>query len=171
MVPERVRPPYAADERTQLIGWLDLQRSIVHYKCEGLSDANAHKAVLPDSPLMTAAGLVQHLRWVEHCWFNVMFLGESNEHNPQFHDPDGGDFMVDAGVPLAQVLDEYAAQCADSNRIAAEHALDDTGRNTDFDAGAASLRWVVLHMIEETGRHAGHLDLIRELLDGGKGYY
>ncbi len=171
MVPQRVRPPYAADERTQLIGWLDLQRSIVHYKCEGLSDADAHKAVLPASPLMTAAGLVQHLRWVEHCWFNVLFLGESSEHNPQFHDPDDGDFMVDPGVPLAQVLDEYAAQCSASNEITAGHALDDTGKNTDFDAGAASLRWILLHMVEETGRHAGQLDIVRELIDGAKGYY
>lgn len=171
MVPDRVRPSYVADERTQLLGWLDLQRSIVHYKCAELSDSDARKVVLPTSPLMTVAGLVQHLRWTEHCWFNVMFLGESSDHNPQFHDPDDGDMMIADDVPLSQLLDEYAAQCADSNRITAEHSFDDTGKNTDFDAGAATLRWILIHMVEETGRHAGHLDIVRELVDGAKGYY
>ena len=56
-----------ADERTQLVGWLDLQRALVHYKCEGLSEQDAHRSVLPTSPTMTMAGLVSHLPWVEHC--------------------------------------------------------------------------------------------------------
>ena len=74
-------------------------------------------------------------------------------------------------MPLAQILDEYAAQCTMSNEIAAAHSFDDTGKNTDFDAGAASLRWILIHMVEETGRHAGQLDIVRELLDGSTGYY
>jgi hypothetical protein len=65
----RKRPPLAADERTQLVGWLDLQRALVRWKCDGLSEADAHRAVLPASPLMTMAGVVSHLRWAEHCWF------------------------------------------------------------------------------------------------------
>lgn len=60
-----------ADERTQLVDWLDLQRAIVHMKCDGLSDADAHRSVLPVSRLMTMAGVVSHLRWAEHCWFEV----------------------------------------------------------------------------------------------------
>lgn len=75
MTPVRLRPPLVADERTQLVGWLDLQRAIVHLKCEGLSDADAHRSVLPASPLTTAAGVVSHLRWVENLWFEVVFLG------------------------------------------------------------------------------------------------
>ena len=61
----RARPPHVADERTQLVGWLDLQRAIVHWKCEGPSEQDARRAVLPTAPLMTMAGIVSHLRWVE----------------------------------------------------------------------------------------------------------
>ncbi|MFF8261849.1 DinB family protein [Streptomyces virginiae] len=166
----RIRPDYTADERTQLLGWLDMQRSIIRWKCEGLSDEDAHRPVLPSSPLMTAAGLVSHMRWVEHCWFEVMLLDRPSDANPQFGEVEDADMQVD-GIPLGRLLEEYDRQCAVSNEIVASLSLDDTGRNTEFKAGAASVRWVLLHMIEETARHAGHLDAIRELVDGEKGYY
>ncbi|WP_026876874.1 DinB family protein [Jiangella gansuensis] len=166
----RTRPDLTADERAQLVGWLDLQRAIVHWKCEGLSEQDAHRPVLPTSPLMTMAGLVSHLRWTEHCWFEVLFLGRSAEPNPQFREPDDGDMMVD-DVPLAQLLAEYERQCEISNEIVAAHSLDDVGRHPDFRSGAASLRFMLTHMVEETARHAGHADIVRELLDGQKGYY
>ncbi|WP_374776086.1 DinB family protein [Streptomyces sp. NBC_01310] len=166
----RIRPDYTADERTQLLGWLDMQRSIIHWKCEGLSDEDAHRPVLPSSPLMTAAGLVSHMRWVEHCWFEVMLLNRPTDTNPQFGDVEDADMKVE-GIPLRRLLDEYDRQCATSNEILATLSLDDTGLNREFKAGAASVRWVLLHMIEETARHAGHLDAVRELVDGEKGYY
>jgi hypothetical protein len=166
----RTRPPYVADERTQLVGWLDLQRAIVRFKCEGLSEQDAHRVVLPSSPLMTVAGLVSHLRWTEHCWFEVAFLDRGTADNPQFGDVEDADFVVD-GRSLGQVLDDYERQCAASNAIIAAASLDDLGRNQAFASGSASLRWMLLHMLEETGRHLGHLDAIRELLDGAKGYY
>ena len=169
MTPSRTRPDFLADERTQLVGWLDLQRAIIHWKCEGLSEADAHRSVLPASPLMTMAGLVSHLRWVEHCWFEVLFLGGPAK-GPQFEEPEDADMMVE-GIPLAQLLDEYERQCTVSNEIVAAHPLDEAGRHPDFRSGAASLRWMLIHMIEETARHAGHADAIRELIDGQKGYY
>lgn len=147
-----------------------MQRAIIRWKCEGLSETDAHRAVLPASPLMTMAGLVSHLRWTEHCWFEVLFLGRPAE-GPQFVDePEDADMRVD-GVPLAQLLEEYDRQCAVSNDIVAAHSLDDVGRHPDFRSAAASLRWMLIHMIEETARHAGHADTIRELLDGEKGYF
>jgi uncharacterized damage-inducible protein DinB len=166
----RTRPPFVADERTQLVGWLDLQRAIVPYKCEGLSEEDAHRRVLPASPLMTVAGLVSHLRWTEHCWFEVAFSGRGTAENPQFGDVEDADFLVD-DVPLARLLDEYERQCAASNAVVAAASLDDTGQNQTFASGSASLRWMLLHMLEETGRHLGHLDAMRELIDGTKGYY
>ncbi|MFD4141379.1 DinB family protein [Streptomyces sp. NPDC058572] len=170
MTPSRIRPPFTADERTQLVGWLDMQRAIIHYKCEGLSDEDAHRALLPTSPLMTMAGLVSHMRWVENSWFEVLFLGGPAE-GPQFvEEPEDADMRVE-GVPLAQLLDDYEKQCAVSNEIIAAHSLDEVGRHPDYRSAAASLRWMLIHMIEETARHAGHMDTIRELLDGGKGYY
>jgi uncharacterized protein DUF664 len=168
--PERERPPFVADERTQLVGWLDLQRALVPWKCEGLSDADAYRAVLPSSPLMTVAGIVSHLRWVEHTWFEVLFLGRPAV-GPRFStDVEDADMTVD-GVPLAQLLDDYAKQVAISNEIIAGHSLDEVGRHPDFRSAAGSLRWMLLHMLEEVARHVGHLDAIRELLDGRVGYY
>jgi uncharacterized damage-inducible protein DinB len=170
MSPPRVRPPFVADERTQLVGWFDLQRAIVHMKCADLSDVDAHRQVLATSPLMTVAGLVSHLRWTEHTWFEVLFLGRPAV-GPQFDETvEDADMKVD-GVPLAQLLTEYEQQCAVSNEIIAAHPLDAVGGNTDFRAGAATLRWMLIHMVEETARHVGHLDTIREQLDGAKGYY
>ncbi|MEV0828768.1 DinB family protein [Nonomuraea rubra] len=165
------RPPFVADERTQLLGWLDLQRSIVRWKCEGLSEEDAHRSVLPDSPLMTPAGLISHLRWTEHTWFEVLFLGGDSAVNPAFDESVEDADMRVAGVPLARLLDEYERQCRTSNEIVAAHSFDDVGKHPDFRSAQATLRWMLIHMVEETARHAGHLDTIRELLDGAKGYY
>ena len=171
MTPVHTRPPFVADERTQLLGWLDLQRALVRWKCDGLSDDDAHRPVLPSSPLMTMAGLVAHLRWTEHCWFEVLFLGRAPGENPQFLDePEDADMRVD-GAPLGQLLDEYDRQCARSNEIVAAHSLDEPGGDRNYGAGGATLRWMLLHMLEETARHVGHADAMRELLDGTKGYY
>jgi uncharacterized damage-inducible protein DinB len=171
MTAPRTRPPFVADERTQLLGWLDLQRALVRWKCEGLGEEDAHRAVLPTSPLMTMAGIVSHLRWVEHCWFEVAFLNGPASENPQFLDePEDADMRVD-DIPLAVLLHDYERQCARSNEIVAAHSLDATGTNPDFGAGSATLRWMLIHMVEETARHLGHADTIRELLDGTRGYY
>jgi uncharacterized damage-inducible protein DinB len=170
MTAPRKRPPYTGDERTQLLGWLDMQRAIIAWKCDGLSEADAHRSLLATSPLMTAAGVVSHLRWVEYLWFEVVLLGRPAQGPPFEDGPEDADMMVE-GIPLAQLLAEYDRQCVVSNEIVAAHSLDDMGRHPDFTDSAATLRWILFHMIEETARHAGHLDTIRELLDGEKGYY
>lgn len=159
-----------ADERTQLLGWYDMQRAIVHFKCEGLSEEDAHRSLIPTSPLMTVAGIVSHLRWVEHTWFEVLFLGRPAEGPAFQEEPEDADMRVE-GIPIAQLLADYERQCAISNEIIASHSLDEVGRHPDFKSAAATLRWMVIHMVEETARHAGHLDTIRELLDGETGYY
>jgi hypothetical protein len=171
VTPPRKRPPFVADERTQLLGWYDLQRSIVHMKCEGLSEEDAHRVVLPTSPLMTVAGILSHLRWTEHMWFEVAFLGGPPASNPQFDQENKDAGWLTPGAPLPTLLAEYDRQCTRSNEIIAAHSFDDTGRQTAFPSGEASLRWMVIHMLEETARHVGHLDAVRELLDGEKGYY
>src|SRR5690242_767531 len=103
----RERPPKVGDEKTNLLGWLDLQRSLIPWKCEGLSDVEARRVVLPDtSPGMTMGGLVSHLRWTEHCWFEVIFLGRGEAENPQFDEslPEDADWELAAGVPLERLI-------------------------------------------------------------------
>ena len=168
MRPVRRRPPFVADERTQLVGWLDLQRAIIRVKCDGLSDADARRSVLPGSPLMTMAGAVSHLRWAEHCWFEVVFLGQPAA-GPQFHDGPGEADTTVSGQPIDRLLADYERQCALSNEIAAAHSLDDVGKHQGFRAAAATLRWILIHMVEETARHAGRMDAIRKLLDEERG--
>jgi uncharacterized damage-inducible protein DinB len=166
-----MRPPLTADERTQLTGWLDHLRSLVRIKCEGLSEADAHRKVLPTSPLMTVAGLVAHLRWVEYSWFTENLQGTPDTGQTPWTEgghPDAEMFVDD--VPLAKLLDEYDAECKRSNEIVAGVSLDDVERAVVRDSGAASTRYILCHMIEETARHLGHLDIIRELLDGATGY-
>ncbi|MFI5729717.1 DinB family protein [Kribbella sp. NPDC051587] len=166
------RPPLTAPEREQLIGWLDHQRSFVRMKCTGLSEEDAHRNVVPTSPLMTPAGLVAHLRWNEYGWFQLSLLGVPDTGQTPWTEgghPDA-EMLVD-DVPIAQLLDEYDAECARSNAAIADLPLDTLERGTDAAHGdPASLRYVLCHLIEETARHVGHLDIIRELIDGRTGY-
>ncbi|GAA4914871.1 uncharacterized protein DUF664 [Stackebrandtia albiflava] len=167
--------PVRGDERAQLTAFLDQQRRLVRTKCEGLSEADAHRSLLPSSPLTTVAGLVSHLRWVEYSWFHLNLLGTPDSGQtpwaPDRH-PDA-EMMVDS-VPLAELLDDYDAECARSRAIAAAHSLDDVEKAPPpaeaGSSGPVSLRYILLHMIEETARHLGHLDLLREMSDGVKGY-
>jgi hypothetical protein len=164
------RPPLTADERTQLTGWLDVQRSFVRMKCIGLSEEDAHRKVLPTSPLMTPAGLVAHLRWVEYSWFQLGMVGVPDTGQTPWVEGahvDAEMFVDD--VPIAQLLDEYDEECRSSNAAIADLPLETVEAGHPAEK-AASLRYVLCHMIEETARHVGHLDIIRELLDGAKGY-
>lgn len=163
---QRARPAPTADERQMLAGWLDWLRATVHVKCEGLADADAHQAHLPSSPLVTISSVVSHLTDTERGWFVGSFLGEQplpDEPADPKADWRGGD------APLDQLLDEYAEQCVRSREIVAAHDLDEVEAFVPPGLPQVSLRWIVTHMIEETARHLGHLDALRELTDGVRG--
>jgi uncharacterized damage-inducible protein DinB len=151
-----------------LTGWLDWQRATVAMKCENVSEADARRALFPSSPTMTIAGVVSHLRWVEHGWFEVGFLGEPDLGPSTDDDPHAG-WRVD-GVSLARLIDEYDVQCARSREIVAAHDLDELEAFAPPGLELVSLRWILGHMVEETARHLGHLDALRELTDGVTGY-
>ncbi|MBV2362528.1 DinB family protein [Streptomonospora nanhaiensis] len=163
----RVEPPHSADERTMLTAWLDWHRSTVREKCAGLDSGAARRAPLPTSPLMSIGGIVSHLRWVEHAWFESVLLGLPDQGPYTRDDPDA-EWRLGARVPLAELLDAYDAQCARSREITARLELGSTSRGRASD-GPRTLRWVLVHMIEETARHNGHLDLLREAADGARG--
>ncbi|SDE12072.1 DinB family protein [Glycomyces harbinensis] len=158
--------PQPPDERTALNERLRWQRQTVRKKTEGLAEDLAHRVYLP-SPLMTAAGLVSHLRWVEHSWFETNLLGLPDRGPWTDDDPDA-EMRVD-GVPLARLLEEYDEQCARSVEIADSLPLGALEKEPPPGSEPCSLRWILLHMIEETARHNGHLDVIRELADGVTG--
>lgn len=160
--------PPAWDERTQLTTLLDYARDTARIKCEGVSEENARKALLPGSPLMTMSGVINHLRWVEYCWFQVVFLGEEDQSPWTEEDPDR-EMRIAVDYPLSQLLDEYAQQSARYRELVAGRSLDEKAQRTVRDHTRVDLRWILLHLTEETARHNGHLDILREMLDGTTG--
>ncbi|ASU83461.1 DinB family protein [Nocardiopsis gilva YIM 90087] len=165
---DRFDPPMSADERTMLTSWLDRHRATVREKCAGLDAGLSSSAPLPTSPLMSIGGVVSHLRWVEHYWFEVRLLGV-RDRAPWSPDDWDAEFRVGAERPLTELLDEYDAQCARSREITAKLELNSSARVSTEGEQRATLRWVLMHMVEETARHNGHLDILRELADGRTG--
>ncbi|MFH8516664.1 DinB family protein [Streptomyces gelaticus] len=166
----RTDSPPARDERTQLATFLDYVRDTARAKCEGVSPDDARRAPLPGSPLMTIAGLINHLSWVEYYWFEVAFLGGEDEGPWTEEDPDR-EMRIAVDMPLADVLSLYEERTTRYRELVASHDLDTPAARPrgNGDGGHPDLRWIVLHLIEETARHNGHLDLIREIVDGTTG--
>lgn len=157
------------DERTQLTTFLDYARGTARAKCEGVSEENARRALLPGSPLMTMSGVINHLRWVEYYWFQVVFLGEEDRAPMTDEDPDR-EMRIAVDFPLTQLLDEYAEQSTSYRELVAGSDLNKQAQRTIRNGVRVDLRWIVHHLIEETARHNGHLDILREMLDGTTGY-
>jgi uncharacterized damage-inducible protein DinB len=151
-------------ERTVLEGFLDLYRDIVVSKVRGISDEDARRRLVPS--LTTLGGIVKHLRWVETGWFH-QFLGARSGDNRRPHERDW-EFRVEPGETMESFIDDYRTVCEGSRAIAARYSLDD--RVPHDQMGEVSLRWIYVHMIEETARHAGHLDILREQIDGSTGF-
>ena len=168
MTTTRTDTPTSWDERTILTTFLDYTRATVHAKCAGISEENARRALLPTSPMMTLSGLVNHVKWVEYSWFQVVFLGEPSRGPWTDEDPDA-EMRIAVETPIAQLLDEYEAQCQRYRQLVASLDLDTPSQKKISTGEPVTLRWVLLHLIEETARHNGHIDILREMLDGGTG--
>ena len=161
--------PAAFDERATLTQALRYLRLTVHAKCAGLSQSDAVKAPLPGSPAMTVAGLVSHIRWSEAFWIDVLFLGQPS-HWPGTDDDSELQMRRGLEQPLSVLLDDYAAQAARTDEILASSDWDAESAFPDGDTGRPlALRYIVVHLITETARHIGHLDILRELADGVTG--
>ncbi|MDX6361133.1 DinB family protein [Streptomyces sp. NPDC058274] len=164
----RTDTPPAWDERSQLTTFLDYARDTARAKCEGASQEDARKAPLPGSPLMTLCGVVNHLRWVEYYWFQVVFLGEEDEGPWTDEDPDR-EMRIAVDIPLTELLQQYEEQAARYRELVTGHDLGAAAKRPIRDGLQVDLRWILLHLIEETARHNGHLDILRELADGQTG--
>jgi uncharacterized damage-inducible protein DinB len=159
-------PPLAPDElvaaggeREVLETFLDLYRGIVVRKVSGLSAEAARRRLVPSAT--TLAGLVRHLASVEREWFAGVLDGRPAEV------ADDG-WSVDEVTDVETLVADYELACAESRRVAARFALDDTVPMPRL--GRVSLRWIYVHLIEETARHAGHADILREQIDGATGF-
>jgi uncharacterized damage-inducible protein DinB len=167
VLPPRPDPAFDLDERSMLTEFLDYHRATVHLKVTGLSDDDAWRRFVPS--LTSAAGIVKHLGYVEQSWFRARLAGERDLRVPWTDENPDADFERAEGDTGGGLLEAYAAQCERSREIAAGMQLDDVAMAPGRDGRRATLRWVLVHMIEETARHNGHLDLIREMTDGQTG--
>jgi hypothetical protein len=154
-----------------LLGFLAAQREAVLSIVAGLDEDAWHRPVVPSG--WTPAGLVEHLGGAEWHWFQGVVSGKAPElpgdEDQAPYDPTAA-FVCDE--PAAEIISFYRGQCADSDAVLAVTPLSARPRGEHGVPGQdepPDVRWVVLHMIEETARHAGHLDIARELLDGQTG--
>ncbi|WP_405588306.1 DinB family protein [Streptomyces sp. NBC_01092] len=155
---------YTAGEKETLRASLDRHRDAVLWKLEGLDDEQLRRPMTPTGTSLL--GLVKHLGSVEYGWFVSSFGGEVE---PLWFDPySDEDMRADQGETTQQIVDFYGRARAAADRMIAERSLTDLGQPSWRDA-EVSLRWVLVHMIEETARHAGHMDIVRELIDGARG--
>ena len=167
----RTDPPDSGPELDQLTAYLDYQRATVLLKTDGL-DAEQLAFRLPTSSL-TLAGLLNHLALVEDSWFPERFAGQPENELWAGIDWDADpDYEFRTALELTpdELRRRYVAASDRSREVVARAETLDrlsvqprrTGRHFD-------LRWVLLHLIEETARHAGHADLLREAIDGTVG--
>ena len=155
-------------ERDSLGQYLEYQRETILLKTEGLTKAQLAQQI-PSSGL-TLAGILYHLALVEESWFEEDFLG----HEPRA-DFAGVDWKADPDYEFRTALEKepdwlrsrYRDACDRARKVtAAADSLDDVSVSTRVGGKPFTLRWVMLHLIEETARHAGHADLLREAIDG-----
>jgi uncharacterized damage-inducible protein DinB len=166
-MPDYSQIPRNADERTTLLAFLEWQRATLLRKSEGLTPEQLRRRAAEPSTL-SLLGLVRHLADVERGWFRRTLAGEAVEDIfSSEKDPDGDFNNVDTADP-DEALACWRAECDAAREIVAGRKLDDTGRQRQ--GTLVSLRWILVHMIEEYSRHNGHADLLRERIDGATGY-
>jgi hypothetical protein len=159
--PARVAPITQGPERAMLESMLDFYRATVVSKVAGLTDSQAFTAVVTPSTL-TPATVVKHLAGTERFWFSIDFAALDVPW-PWPDEDLHGNFRIEPGDTLTSIVAGYVEECANSRRAIADADLDDAARGEGMDF---TLRFALLHLIEETARHCGHLDLLREATDG-----
>jgi uncharacterized damage-inducible protein DinB len=170
----RPEPPLDGDEAATLLGFLDYQRATLGWKCGGLDTAGLNAKVGASS--MTLGGLLKHMAYVESDWFSGSLFGR--ERQPPWDtvdwkaDPDWEwhSSASDSPDELFAIWNIAVDQSRALVATAFAHGgLGQLAKRTFPDGSAPSLRWIVVHMIEEYARHNGHADLLRESVDGATG--
>jgi uncharacterized damage-inducible protein DinB len=158
------RVPFTGDEKTSLRVALDRHRDVVLWKIQGLDDEQLRRPMTPSGTSLL--GLVKHLAAVEYGWFCSTF-GRETEPLPFDDDEPNADLRVTPTETTADIVDFYRRARSAADSVIDEVEVDELG--TAWFGDQVSMRWVLIHMIEETARHAGHLDILRELIDGQSG--
>ena len=158
-MPDRRTPFEITDERATLVGFLDYLRDSIVVKADGLDEAQLRWSPVPSGTSLL--GLVRHLTEVELFWFHRTFAGLEVDFPSE---------QVGGDESAADVVAQYRATVARSNElVAGADSLEQRCARKGSGPEAMTLRWVLVHMVEETGRHAGHADIVRELIDGTTG--
>ena len=164
----RFRGPATGDERRMLLGFLGDQRATLELKCAGLDRELVRRSVPPST--LSLLGLVRHLADVERRWFRRVLAGQDVPALFSAEDDPDRDFhgAVSDPAAVAEAWQAWRAEVGFADRFAAAAPhLEIEGE--DSWRGTVSLRWVLIHMIEEYARHNGHADLLRERIDGARG--
>jgi uncharacterized damage-inducible protein DinB len=163
---QRHQTPATAQERDTLDAFLDFQRATVIFKVAGLSDVAARKNLVPSRT--TIAGVINHLTIAERYWFRTQFAGDGWSY-PEWDTDEDADWLVPESITLVDLIEEYERACQESRDVSNALTLDALSAIPSESGRHVSLRWLIAHMTQETARHNGHLDILRELLDGTTG--
>jgi len=165
----RVDPPDTGSERELVEGFLEFHRATLELKCHGVAAERLRDATVPPSNL-SLQGLIRHMTDVERYWFRRRIAGEAI--GPVYWDGEGEDRDFDniGNQDFTKALASWRNECARSREVLDHVAsLDEPAHDLSEDPRTVSVRWVLIHMIEEYARHNGHADLIRERIDGATG--
>ena len=161
-------PASTGNERDTLLAFLDYYRAVFVRKVEGIDDDEARRRVPPSS--MDLLGMTRHLADVERWWFRGSFAAEVTSGIYDSDDDPDLDWHHGPGDTLNDALSHWHEEVARAREIvAATTDLDAVGANVHPRRGPITLRWILVHMIEEYARHCGHADLLREAIDGRTG--
>lgn len=164
--------PKVAGELEMLVAFLDYQRAVMIDKASGLTQEQWGQRLEPST--MTLGGMIYHLTVVEESWFVDVFAGEGLGEpwaSVDWEADRDWEWNVAPTMDPEVVVDAYRQAIKRSNEIvAAATSLDQLSVKKHSKSDEPwSLRWILVHMIEESARHAGHADLIRESIDGEVG--
>ena len=167
----RPEPPLAGDEVQTLLGFLDYQRATLEWKCRGLDDEQLRARLHPTT--MTLGGMLKHLARVEDNWLSEV-IAEGDRGQPWAAMEWAAEWQ-DAAAETGDGLRRLWAERVERSRrvVAAQLEAGEAALGATHPAwggqARVSLRWVLVHMIEEYARHNGHADLLRESIDGETG--
>jgi uncharacterized damage-inducible protein DinB len=159
--------PRCGDERSTMLAFLAWQRATLARKCEGL-DPDQLRSRSAEPSTLSLLGLVRHLADVERGWFRRTLAGEdvSNRYSMD-GDIDGAFDNVDT-ADVDEAFASWREECTRSDEIISSRSFDSSGRQQT--GREVSLRWILVHMVDEYSRHNGHADLLRERIDGATGH-